>query len=99
MWLYLTIAQELAYVPSPSASPSGGRRRRRRSARRVHADLSDRVAIAQRQRGEARHVADDYYGDAPELGDARQHDGATPWRGRADHDRYHREDEDASVIG
>ena len=101
----LTVAQELGYVPFTSASPSSGRLPRRRRARRVHADLTDRVAIAQRQRGEARQFADDDYdGDAPELGDARQHDGAEPWcdhaeHGCADHNRYHREDEDASVIG
>jgi hypothetical protein len=103
--LYFTVAQELPYVPSTSASPSGGLLRRRRGARRVHADVTVRDASAQQQRrGEDRQLADDHdYGDAPEFDDARQFHGAQPQRARVEHgwcadhwNRYQRgEGEDA----
>ena len=69
--LYLTVAQELAYGPNSFASLGDGRIRLRRRDRRMHADVSARIAGAQHLTGAAQH-----WGCIP-CGAARQHQSAT----------------------
>ena len=74
--LYLTVAQELAYVPNSFASPSSGRLARRCRDRRVHTN-DTRLVGPQHLAGTQRLA------DGEQHGAARQHQSATDQLGDA----------------